>query len=186
MKPSAKTSYKHVCRNIHRMLFPCLGDVIMKYYLSFYQRAQATTTADSKFELFPISSLLLYLLQFVKCWRIFPELNCNWAVSKFRKRKRKPLYCVHVLRKTRSQEVSRCCRATTARNVRKRVMHVQSCFAKKSNQNFLLPFCRSRSRGFSRCLSPLQSWINSTRLFKTSLRLMTLQQNFEVKSTIIV
>ena len=27
MKPSAKTSYKHVCRNIHRMLFPRLGDI---------------------------------------------------------------------------------------------------------------------------------------------------------------
>ena len=100
MKPSAKTINKHVCRNIHRMLFPCLGDMIMKYYLSLYQRAQATTTANSKFELFPISSLLLYLLQFVKCWRIFSELNCNWAVSNFRKRKRKLLYCVHVLRKT--------------------------------------------------------------------------------------
>ena len=39
MKPSAKTSYKHVCRNIHRMLFPRLGDIcdmIMKYYLSLY------------------------------------------------------------------------------------------------------------------------------------------------------
>ena len=186
MKPSAKTINKHVYLNIQSMLFPCLGDMIMKYYLSLYQRAQATTTANSKFELFPISSLLLFLFQFVKCWRIFSELNYNWAVSNFRKRKRKPLYCVRVLRKTRSQEVPRCCRATTARNVRESVMHVQSCFAKKSNQNFLLPFCRSRCRRFSRCLSPLQSWINNTRLFKTFIRLMTWQQNFEVKSTIIV
>ena len=36
MKPSAKTINKHVYLNIQSMLFPCLGDMIMKYYLSLY------------------------------------------------------------------------------------------------------------------------------------------------------
>ena len=43
---------------------------------------------------------LFQLVQFVKCWHIFLELNSKKTVSKFRKRKRKSLYCVHVLDKT--------------------------------------------------------------------------------------
>ena len=42
---------------------------------------------------------LFQLVQFVKCWQIFLELNSKKTVSKFRKRKRKSLYCVHVLDK---------------------------------------------------------------------------------------
>ena len=42
---------------------------------------------------------LFQLVQFVKCWHIFLELNSKKTGSKFRKRKRKPLYCVIVLDK---------------------------------------------------------------------------------------
>ena len=46
-------------------------------------------------------SHLIHLVQFVKCWQFFVELNSKDCFqSKFRKRKRKPLSCVHVLHKT--------------------------------------------------------------------------------------
>ena len=71
---------------------------------------------------------LFQLVQFVKCWQIFLELNSKKTVSTFRKRKRKSLYIVFTSwtkREIRQFHVAVVLRRQ--RNVQKNVMHVQSC-----------------------------------------------------------
>ena len=94
----------------------------------------------SEFALLQTLSRLFQLVQFVKCWQIFLELNCKRLQSSgkeeesrcfvFTSSTKREIRHFHVVVVQRRQ-----------RNVQKSVMHVQSCcFA---NLNLLL-FCRSR------------------------------------------
>ena len=82
---------------------------------------------------------------FVKCWQIWVEFE---AVSKFRKRQRKSLSYVHAKLGYLHVVVVH----LRQRNVKKSVMHVQSCCTANLN---LLVFCGCRWRRSSRCLSSL-------------------------------
>ena len=73
----------------------------------------------SEFALPQTLSHLFQLVQFVKCWQIFLELNSKTA-SKFRKRKRKSLSCDHVLDKAWNLALSRCSPAATAKKCTKK------------------------------------------------------------------
>ena len=66
-----------------------------------------------------LQTLSCQLVQFVKCWQIFLELKSK-RLSKFKKRKRKSLSCVHVLDKTWNEALSRCSRAATAKKCSKK------------------------------------------------------------------
>ena len=79
----------------------------------------------------------------------------SWIVkklSKFRKRKRKSLSCVHVLDKTWNKVLFRYSRAATAKKCTKNLMQLHNCCL--ANLNLLL-FCRSRCLRRCRCLSYL-------------------------------
>ena len=73
-------------------------------------------------------------------------------LSKFRKRKRKSLSCVHVLDKTWNKVLFRYSRAATAKKCTKNLMQLHNCCL--ANLNLLL-FCRSRCLRRCRCLSYL-------------------------------
>ena len=100
-------------------------------------------------------SRLLYLVQFIKCWLIFLELNSEGLYQ--RSGKKKESRCLVFSSSTKRGirhfhfvDVQR-----RQRNVQKRVMHVQSCcFGDKT----LLLFCRSRCRRRLRCLSSPLGW----------------------------
>ena len=95
---------------------------------------------------------LFQLVQFVKCWQIFLELNSKKTVSKFRKRKKKGRCIVFTSwTKCEIREFHVAVVQGRQRNVQKSVMHVQSCcFA---NLNLRVLVCRSRCRRRGRCLS---------------------------------
>ena len=107
----------------------------------------------NEFSLFQSSSLLFHLPQFVKCWRIFLELNSKGMYPSSEKEKivvlclRSP-YTKREIRKFHVAVVQR-----RQRKVRTRVLHVQSCFAYLN----LIFFCCSRCRCRRRCLSSLYS-----------------------------
>ena len=61
------------------------------------RRRKRKRHVKNEFALFQSSSLLFHLPQFVKCWRIFLELNSKGLYPSSEKEKRKSLSCVHVL-----------------------------------------------------------------------------------------
>ena len=134
---------------------PCIAGLAFKQNSKElkHQRRRRLRKRHLKNEFAPLQTLshLFQLVQFVKCWQIFLELNSKTA-SKFRKRKRKSLFCVHVLDKAWNYAFSRCSRAATAKKKKSAVMHEQSCCF--INLNLLL-FCPSRCRRRRRCLSSL-------------------------------
>ena len=99
-------------------------------------------------------SCLFQLVQFVKCWQIFLELNFKRLYQSSRsQRKRKSLSLVFTSSTEREiRHFHVVAVQQRQRNVQKRVMRVQSCcFA---NLNLLL-FSRSCCRRRRRCLSSL-------------------------------
>ena len=97
-----------------------------------------------------IVSKFIHLIQFLLICQMLANLSgveSESTISKFRKRKRKSLCCVHLsYYLTGTREIGKFHVAIVQRRLRyvqKRVMHVQSCcFANVS----LLLFCRSRCR----------------------------------------
>ena len=105
-----------------------------------------------EFTLLKNLSLLFHVVQFVKCWCIFLEMNCNGLYLCLRKelQNRCLVFTYSTKREFRQFHVEVAQRRQ--RNVQRRVIHVQSCcFA---NLNLLL-FWRSRCRHRRRCLSSL-------------------------------
>ena len=102
----------------------------------------------SAFALLQTLSRLFHLVQFVKCWQLFLELN-SVRLSKFRKRKSKSCsrppknVKLGILRRSRAVKAKKC---TVKRGARAKL-----CFA---NLNQLL-FCRSRCCSRRNCLSSL-------------------------------
>ena len=70
-------------------------------------------------------SCLFQLVQFVKCWQIFLELNSKKTVSKFRKRKRVAVLCSRPRQNVKLGTFTSV--QQRQRTVLKRVMHAQSC-----------------------------------------------------------
>ena len=70
-------------------------------------------------------SCFFQLVQFVKCWQIFLELNSKKTVSKFRKRKRVAVFCSRPRQNVKLGTFTSV--QQRQRTVLKRVMHVQSC-----------------------------------------------------------
>ena len=97
-------------------------------------------------------SRIFQLVEFVKCWQIFLELNSKRLYQSSRKKKEG---CCLVFPSSTKREITHfhvLIVQRRLRNVQKCVMHVQSCcFA---NINLLL-FCRSRCRRRRLCLSSL-------------------------------
>ena len=114
------------------------------------RRRKRKRDVKNEFALFQSSSLLFHLPQFVKCWRIFLELNSKGMYPSSEKEKivvlclRSP-YTKREIRKFHVAVVQR-----RQRKVRTRVLHVQSCCFAYLN---LIFFCRSRCRRRRRCLS---------------------------------
>ena len=92
----------------------------------------------SEFALPQTLSHLFQLVQFVKCWQIFLELNSKTA-SKFRKRKRKSLSCYHVLDKAWNLALSRSPAATAKKCTKKRDARAKLLFYQSKLIAFL-PF----------------------------------------------
>ena len=91
------------------------------------------------------AALKFHVVHFVKCWRIFRELNSKLYPSSLRKRKRAWLSCVH---KTGNQAVSRTrTGATTAKKCAKSELNMHSCPY----------FCLSKSIAFLRFSLPSSS-----------------------------
>ena len=88
---------------------------------------------QSKVALLQASSRKFHLVQFVKCWQFFSGVKFWKRVTKFRKRKTKSLFCVHVLHNTWNWAFSRRSRAVTAK----------PC-TKKHDARAVLLFCQSK------------------------------------------
>ena len=108
--------------------------------------------SKSEFALLQTLSRLFQLVQFVKCWQLFLELNSKRLHQSSGKEKES---CCLVFPSSTKREIRHFHVVVVQRrlrNVQKSVMHVQSCcFA---NLNLLL-FCCSRCRRRRRCLSYL-------------------------------
>ena len=103
----------------------------------------------SEFALLQTLSHLFQLVRFVKCWRIFLELNSKRLYQSSRKEKESRLvFTSSTQREIRHFHIVVVRRRQ--RSLQKGVMHVQSCFFTNLN---LLPFHRSRCR--RKCLSSL-------------------------------
>ena len=132
------------------------------------QRRRRLRKRHSKweFELLQTLSRLFHLVQFVKCWQFFLELNSKRLYGSSRKekenrclvftsyRKREIRHFYVVVVQWRKKEIRR--------NVHKRVMHVQSCF-------FFLPI-------YTQCFFAVLSWRRRLRCpvlpLKVSLAVM--------------
>ena len=106
----------------------------------------------SEFALLQTLSRLFQLVQFVKCWQIFLELNSKRLYQRSGKEKesRCPLFMSSTKREIRNFHVVVV--QWRQRNVQKSVMHVQSCCFASLN---LLLFCRSLCCRRRRCLRSL-------------------------------
>ena len=103
----------------------------------------------SEFALLQTLSHLFQLVRFVKCWRIFLELNSKRLYQSSRKEKESRLvFTSSTQREIRHFHIVVVRRRQ--RSLQKGVTHVQSCFFTNLN---LLPFHRSRCR--RECLSSL-------------------------------
>ena len=103
----------------------------------------------SEFALLQTSSRLFHLVQFVKCWQFFLEMNFKRLYRSSGKEKES---CCLVFTFSTKQEIRHFQILVVQwrqRNVQKIVMHVHSCCF--TNRNLLL-FCRSRSRRRRRCV----------------------------------
>ena len=123
----------------------------------------------SKVALLQTVSRLVHLVQFLKCWQLFLELNSKRLYQSSGKEKES---CCLVFPSSTKREIRHFHVVVVQRrlrNVQKSVMHVQSCYF--VNLNPLL-FCRSRCRR-CRCLSSLSMckgrWLNVTALWRDHL-----------------
>ena len=106
----------------------------------------------SEFALLQTLSILFQLVQFVKCWHFFLELNSKRLYRSSGKEKESRCLVFTSSTKREIRHFYDVVVQRRQRNVQKSVMHVQSCcFA---NPNPLL-FCRSRWRRRRCCLSSL-------------------------------
>ena len=114
----------------------------------------------SEFALLQTLPRLFQLVQFVKCWQIFLELNSNRLYQS--SGKEKEIGCL-VFTSSTKREIKHFYVVVVKqrqRNVQKSVMHVQSCcFA---NLILLRP-CRSRCRRRRCCLSALKLYTGTLR-----------------------
>ena len=104
---------RRACRAIGTMFWPCF---LCQPLLGArrWRRRQLKRLLKSEFTLFRNSSLLFHVVQLVKYWWIFMELNSKGLL-------RKSLSGVHALQKTWNLAVSGRSRATTAKKCTKRV-----------------------------------------------------------------
>ena len=106
----------------------------------------------SEFALLQTLSRLFQLVQFVKCWQIFLDLNSKRLYQSSGKEKESR--CLVFTSSTKRETFSRCsCAATDGRErgAKKRDARAKLLFC-QSNLNLLF-FCRSRYRRRRRCLS---------------------------------
>ena len=108
----------------------------------------------SEYALPQASSCLLYLVQFVKCWKIFLILNGLHNRSSGKKKDSRFLVFTFIFSKKVKLErfTSQSCN-DCKEMYKKGVMHAQSCCFANLN---LSPFCRSRCRLRRCCLSSPQ------------------------------
>ena len=122
------------------------------------QRRLRKRHSKSEFGLLQTLSRLFQLVQFVKCWQIFLELNSKrlYQSSGKEKESRCLVFTSSTKREIRHFHVVVVQRRQ--RNVQKRVMNVQRCCFGNLN---LLFFCRSPCRRRRRCLRSLSldDWI---------------------------
>ena len=111
---------RRACRAIGTIFWPCF---LCQPLLGAqrWRRRQLKRLLKSEFTLFRNSSLLFHVVQLVKYWWIFMELNFKGLL-------RKSLSGVHALQKTWNLAVSGRSRATTAKKRTKSVLHVSSCY----------------------------------------------------------
>ena len=120
-------------------------------FLLFYSRKPQTQRhLKSEYALPQTLSRLFHLVQFVKCWWIFLELNSKGLYqSSLRKRKGKLLSFVPVLNKTWNEALSHCSRATTAKKcTKKQDASAKLLFCQSNPLAFCRPHCRRRWLSF--------------------------------------
>ena len=109
------------------------------------QRRRRLRKSHSKreFALLQTLSGLFHLVQFVKCWQIFVELNSKRRYQSSGKEKESRCFVITSLTKREIRHLHVVVVLRGQRNVQKSVMHVQRCcFA---NLNLFL-YCRSHCR----------------------------------------
>ena len=116
----------------------------------------------SELALFPSSLLLFHVVQFVKCWWSFLELNSKGLFLCYEKQT--TLFsCVHALHKTWNKAVTARRSGAACDSIKmykKSVIRVHSCCI----TNGLIPFCLFLPFFFSRCCSLI--WALSTLIHR--------------------